>query len=814
LPNVERVGSYLCIAQGETIADALSVPSDQGFPPRCYTPKVPLDPVFNATTAMFRCSVQQFYIRVIDLMYAGETGEALTLCRQFFGPIPSIRFHSGTTTLPGFITVVAPDYSVAIVHGTTNYQQLALQAFYTVSGPTNYGAYGTNGQWYAGSQWVHDGLVADGTQPHQAIFLAGHSYGGASVLNLAARYRFADPERLIRGITYGAPKPGDSRMTRLLADCAILNLQNQADFVCVLPPDIDLLSPVMTLIGNFGLIPWNLWKPPPNTLLCNPDGSTVPNGIVTLDTATLTGFVNQVLAHQTLFGIPAHTTPEYIRRIALRCPNEGWPAKGNLGLQGANLARGQIVWKNFAVANGRVGLKIAGVAQGRLGIRAIRLPAFGLSGNPIALNTARLGLWSQEAAKGKLGMFAYKAELSAIGYAGKLPIIGHLGFAETIKLHAGVGLAQIVGMSARLGLWSRDAARGHVGLFGYDAKLVCVGLSSFPLGRGALALETRALPSAHIVLGPTFFPSRGFGLWGQEAATGDVGLFGFDVAIGSVGIGPTAHPAGMVGFHSPIAVHAGVGLGLIPHAVGALGLQGFQVAAGRLGLNAGPPPPGPGATPLNKGSSAGASVTTLTVLVSPANSGTAVVTVLLQGSTLPAAPTVTYNGISMGSAQLDITNLNSTVWTRLSQFKASATPGSNLPVVVTPAGSAVIFCSVALMTGVAGTQDVHNNNVAVSSPLSTGLTSGSSAAPEVAMAAFAIVWPTSATPAIGAYAGFPSAFTSLGQDIIDTIPGVTKTAITTGYLVHSSGFPQSYRCDLTVTPSAFNGGSALVVVYK
>ena len=374
LPHSNRIaGDPTCIALGELTTHA-AVPGtlDDGFPASCYdAPNVPLDPIFHHAASIWRCQVQLFYARIIDMMYTENIGQAFFELGQFFGSAPRITFHRGTVAFPSVFTIVHPTYAVAIVHGTVNYQQLALQAFATIAGPTNIGIYGTVPLWYNASSHMHQLLLDDGMQPGTAFMMAGHSYGGAITLNLCARYRHADPTRIIRYLTFGAPKPGDTRLINLLRLCSGVDLANNHDFVTVLPPDIHLLNPVIAILGLFGLTVWDQWQSPPNSTLQYEDGHLEVNTPTLLDTATLLGFVQRVLLNLSLFGMPAHTIPEYIQRIGLRCRNDAWPANGNLLLGAFDLTNPSVVFKGLPAFLGRIALRGFEHVTGKLRVKEL-----------------------------------------------------------------------------------------------------------------------------------------------------------------------------------------------------------------------------------------------------------------------------------------------------------------------------------------------------------------------------------------------------------------------------------------------------------
>jgi pimeloyl-ACP methyl ester carboxylesterase len=328
LPQV--VGTASCVEIGDTLSDAVSGESlVAGFPPSCFQAS-PLDPLFITYSDIWRCRTQLYYAQIIEALYAGSIAVATQMIYGAFGPGVVVRWHPGGGAYPGVLTVAGPGWFIAAGHGTTNFQQIALYSFYGVAPPSDVGIFSTNFQFYDAADYLHGILVADGMTPNMPLMLAGHSYGGAMVQLLAARYRVAFPNRIIRFLTYGAPKSGDPRFKSILERIDGLALENDQDFVPLLPPDLSALEPVIRITGLGGLTVWVPWQRPPTTLLQYDDGTVAADTPGTMSTGTLLTMVLQVIAHQTVFGMPAHPINQYIQRIALRCQNEPEPAAGNV----------------------------------------------------------------------------------------------------------------------------------------------------------------------------------------------------------------------------------------------------------------------------------------------------------------------------------------------------------------------------------------------------------------------------------------------------------------------------------------------------
>ena len=326
VPNAVTSGTADCVQNGELITDAIWIgDADAGFPAKCWIPQVKLDPGWGEASAWYSCGLQLFYAQVVVWLYAHNIAKITQAFTMLLGGFAVTRVHLGTDLLPDVVTVIHPDFSIAVVDGTVNFQQAATQAFQGVNGPLNFGIYSTLPLWYDASTWVKGFLDDDGANHTKPIMLVGHSYGAAAVRNLAARYRNANATREIRLMTFGDPKPGDDRLRRITTSTAGIALATETDLVTILCPDNLTILPIAAALSILTYLVWDQWKRPPNQTLMDANGQLFPNVSVVADFDTLFAATQHALANTPLDFIAGHPISEYRSRIFFRCPFAEWP---------------------------------------------------------------------------------------------------------------------------------------------------------------------------------------------------------------------------------------------------------------------------------------------------------------------------------------------------------------------------------------------------------------------------------------------------------------------------------------------------------
>lgn len=284
-----------------------------GWPKRCWAvvptaaPLDRLDPLLRENWTA--------YAAILAAQYS-DPNQAEALLRQLAGvPTSVARVDNGPSNYPGSLIGVYPDYTIVVMSGTTRNVQLALEGMEMFFGPRDFGLFSTAPLWWDFSTIMTDRIRDAGADPTKPIIIVGHSYGGASACILAARLRAGDPNRRITLLTYGSPKPGDSRLQERLFGLPQTHLVNVGDPVPWLSPSrLDFIPPLLKP-PDYVLFSWERWRRPPAQTQLNSSGTTQP---VEPGILSLADTISAVLA--TWWGFPTpdfpdHYMPEYLRRL-------------------------------------------------------------------------------------------------------------------------------------------------------------------------------------------------------------------------------------------------------------------------------------------------------------------------------------------------------------------------------------------------------------------------------------------------------------------------------------------------------------------
>jgi hypothetical protein len=442
LPEAVTVGSASCLVDGESIGEALTPDSplrDGSYPVQCYVIP-PIDPIewgFN----VYRCPVQLWWLQRLWELDNGFRGNLAAEVAVKF-PDAQVFFPRPQRLLPPTCLIVSPRYAVILFSPTQNGEQALIEVIEGILGPVDMGGFSTANLWYQQSERGLIRLSDHGVTINTPLLCVGYSYGGACAQIAAAIARLGNANRLVRWLSFGAPRAGDDRMQALLGlPTRGCGLANDDDIITAIPPDVDVIPGLRLVLGD-AVLAWNRWQPARETWKLFHDGHVEENAYPVPTVAEMVTLFLHVVGTGTFFGIPAHSLIEYEQRLFRRCPVRQAVGDGAMGLGGGPELLGLNAPDVHAFDRLALFGPAARLGAGRLGMRSVPpVPARGY-----------LGMAGRRAGKGLLSLWGGLPRIGVVGLEGKALGSGRLG---VFGQDAGTG---------QLGLSAKDVGRGKLGL--------------------------------------------------------------------------------------------------------------------------------------------------------------------------------------------------------------------------------------------------------------------------------------------------------------------------------------------------------------
>jgi len=334
-----------------------------GFNAQCFRLPEDRETLRQFLFRVHQCKTQSFYARVIELMSRDEVTEFVALIESKTHGQCQINWHPSDGTLPAIVTIIHPDYAVAIADGTRNFQQIALQGLFFLQGPQNFGQFATMPLWHTAGQTILQTLKDDGYNFNGSVCFVGHSYGGAAACIAAIKLGVPNDRARRDVLTFGMPKPGDQRLVDRLHARQAVHLVNHDDIVTILPPDLILLNPVAAVLGQFVNSLWPDWVKPFDQQRQAFNGSLQFADADAPDFDTLLNVVESAINNVPLDPVAPHYIQEYIKRLRKRCPD---PVAGALVLTDPRPAGGVLRLVDVRPAEQRLRLVDVAPAQGAI----------------------------------------------------------------------------------------------------------------------------------------------------------------------------------------------------------------------------------------------------------------------------------------------------------------------------------------------------------------------------------------------------------------------------------------------------------------
>jgi len=298
-----------------------------GVDSRCYASS--RNPVFHAYCGQDSLCLALIYCRLLQLVYAHEWTTLDDFWQSQFGAGYTVEHHETVAQVPAMYFVLTPGFAIALISGTANFQQFALQGFTDLTGPVDVGGFSTLQLWNNTANLVLERLTAFGLQAESPIILVGHSYGAAVSTIVSARLRLANRDRDICLKTFALPKPGDTRLRDITDTIDTLNIVNDDDLITSFPPSHNDIERCYGYAALLLFLFWTRWAGIRVVTRLDWVGNATIGQGATFDTAVLIPIFTNALLHNQINPIDGHLLGSYLRRLQRVCDRPDPPITQN-----------------------------------------------------------------------------------------------------------------------------------------------------------------------------------------------------------------------------------------------------------------------------------------------------------------------------------------------------------------------------------------------------------------------------------------------------------------------------------------------------
>lgn len=318
IDNLYHVGAFFQLAVD--VDPPFDPPPEywQGFPVQCYLPASPFPPAPRFLPPDIHDPKEWLaWAEIMKELYVSPASAA-ALVQAKLGPDAGVTFTNHVNNvLPNCIVGVLNDFTVCVIEGTSNEFQVADYVCTTITGQIPIAGGMSNGTWVFASDFFLNFIDAALPNPTGRILVIGHSYGGAIAALLAARFRYAQPNRLIDVLTYGSAQPGDADIALLVESCNHRRVTCFGDPVPEMPPNPIHWPWVIPLIPFPVAQAWGFYFQPRGQALIAVDGTYTFSEETSFDLDYLRQAVNAYLFGDAMVSDFAHTMVETVRRLRL-----------------------------------------------------------------------------------------------------------------------------------------------------------------------------------------------------------------------------------------------------------------------------------------------------------------------------------------------------------------------------------------------------------------------------------------------------------------------------------------------------------------
>lgn len=243
---------------------------------------------------------------------AADTPLLLTELESIFGSGGNFLIKDNPLSIyPKWAVGSDGTWNLVLIGGTTTLEQLALQSLSLTFVPVYYNGYYTCNLWNLAAEAILNTMSINGFDMDKPTLIAGYSYGGAVTALVGERLYTGNPERDVRLVTYGMPKPGSAVLVNRLRPLLQVHWEVEGDPVPLVPPRFASLAPFLPLLPGFVVSNWNRFDFLPNRVRLLLAGGAVAVGGEVWEIEALATLVQYALVPISLPLFPLHDLEAY-----------------------------------------------------------------------------------------------------------------------------------------------------------------------------------------------------------------------------------------------------------------------------------------------------------------------------------------------------------------------------------------------------------------------------------------------------------------------------------------------------------------------
>lgn len=293
----------------------------QGIDNRCFAPGPRCFTSNLLSFAIDDCALLLVLAGCVRALEGGNRVVLSSFLLTWLGNDATVTYDDGNADNPPTVVIQTKRNNLVILAGSHTWEIIGKQLISGFTGPTDYGTFSTLKLWFDAATYVFNFLNTVNVDYSLPTYLVGHSMGGATACVMWQRLHQAQVNRILRVVTFGCPKPGD---TRLAEDMKLFmigtHVWNTGDIVPAVPPDNSLQAALQLAFPFLPNAWFTQWVPHHRYLFMRP-GAVWEKG--PWESATFDQYVNFLITQ--LFGgaigVPSqHHIDAYVSAINLHCP--------------------------------------------------------------------------------------------------------------------------------------------------------------------------------------------------------------------------------------------------------------------------------------------------------------------------------------------------------------------------------------------------------------------------------------------------------------------------------------------------------------